>query len=70
MLLLEIVNTYTGKLKMKDDMPTTEEDSHGYGCRSMRAIAEKRNGFCTFKAQDGVFTLRVVLPMEKEAATA
>ncbi len=65
MLLLEIENTYEGAVQMKDDLPVSTEKGHGYGCHSMRSIAEKRSGFCTFKAADGIFTLRVVLPLEK-----
>ncbi|MDD3347831.1 sensor histidine kinase [Oscillibacter sp.] len=68
MLLLEIENAYTGTLQMKDELPVSTETGHGYGCRSMRSIAEKRNGFCTFKTEGGVFTLRLVLPLEKEPA--
>lgn len=67
LLLLEIENAYTGGVRIKDGLPTTAENGHGYGCRSMRSIAEKRNGFCDFKATDGVFTLRLVLPLEKAA---
>lgn len=65
MFLLEIENAYTGVVQMKDDLPVSKENGHGYGCRSMRFIAEKRNGFCIFKASDGIFTLRIVLPMSE-----
>ncbi|MEG1683963.1 MAG: ATP-binding protein, partial [Oscillospiraceae bacterium] len=58
MLLLEIENAYTGEVKMEDETPTSTEIGHGYGCKSMRSIAEKRNGFCTFAAAEGIFTLR------------
>lgn len=64
MLLIEITNAYVGVVLMKDGVPISPECGHGYGCRSMRAIAEKRKGFCIFRAVDGIFTLRVVLPME------
>ena len=64
MVLLEIENAYTGIVKMADGLPVSSEKDHGYGCRSMRSIAEQRKGFCTFRAVDGIFTLRVVLPME------
>ena len=66
MLLLEIENAYAGEVQMKEGLPVSAEKDHGYGCPSMRSIAEKRNGFCTFKAAGGIFTLRVVLPLEKE----
>lgn len=68
LLLLEIENAYAGSVQMKDALPVSAEDGHGFGCRSMRSIAEKRNGLCSFKADGGVFTLRVVLPLEKQPA--
>ncbi|MEG1943252.1 MAG: GHKL domain-containing protein, partial [Angelakisella sp.] len=62
-LLIEIENAYIGEIKMNDHTPSSTKVGHGYGCKSMRSIAEKRNGFCTFAATNGIFTLRVVLPM-------
>ncbi|MEG1491911.1 MAG: ATP-binding protein, partial [Oscillospiraceae bacterium] len=69
MLLIEIENAYIGDVKMEGQTPISTEIGHGYGCKSMRSIAQKRNGFCSFAATDGIFTLRVVLPMEKEPVT-
>ncbi|MEG0876783.1 MAG: ATP-binding protein [Oscillospiraceae bacterium] len=68
MLLIEIENAYTGEVQMDGGIPGSTEIGHGYGCKSMRSIAQKRKGFCTFSPADGVFTLRVALPMGKEAA--
>lgn len=65
MLLLEIENAYAGVVQIKDGLPVSLEKNHGYGCQSMRSIVEQRKGFCIFKAGDGIFTLRVVLPVEK-----
>ncbi|MEG0565269.1 MAG: GHKL domain-containing protein [Hungatella sp.] len=64
MLLIEIKNVYIGVIQMNKGTPISTEIGHGYGCKSIRSIAQKRNGFCTFAATDGIFTLRVVLPME------
>lgn len=64
-LLLMIENPYEGDLLMERGVPQSKCEGHGFGCRSMLAIAEKQNGFCTFKAADGIFTLRVILPMER-----
>lgn len=66
MLLFEIENAFVGNVKMKDNIPTAIEAGHGYGCKSIYTIAEKRNGFCTFAANDGIFTLRVALPMNEQ----
>ncbi len=68
MLLLEIENAYAGALQIIDGLPAASENGHGYGCRSMRSIAKKRNGFFTFRTEGGVFTLRLALPLEKEPA--
>ncbi|MEG2660963.1 MAG: ATP-binding protein [Oscillospiraceae bacterium] len=65
-LLIEIENAYMGEVQMSEGVPSSTEKGHGYGCKSMRSIAKKRNGFCTFAAADGIFTLRVVLPIETE----
>lgn len=61
--LLMIENPYQGELIMSNGVPTSNCEGHGFGCRSMLSIAEKRNGFCTFKAETGIFTLRMILPM-------
>ena len=68
MLLIELKNAYAGDIPMDGETPISTEPGHGYGCKSMRSIAEKRNGFCTFVPANGIFTLRVVLPLEKEPA--
>ncbi|KXL52165.1 hypothetical protein CLNEO_25140 [Anaerotignum neopropionicum] len=66
LLLIEIENAYIGELRMQNGIPFSKEEGHGYGCRSVLSIAQKRKGFCTFKADDGIFTLRVVLSTKKE----
>ncbi|MEG2351041.1 MAG: GHKL domain-containing protein, partial [Hungatella sp.] len=67
MLLIEIENAYTGHIQMDGKIPTSTEIGHGYGCKSIHSIVKKRNGFCTFQAVDGVFTLRLVLPMDTQS---
>ncbi|MEG2929804.1 MAG: GHKL domain-containing protein [Oscillospiraceae bacterium] len=66
MLLIEIENGYSGDVQINDETPTTTEVGHGYGCKSMRSIAQKRKGYCDFKANNGLFTLRVALPLDGE----
>ena len=65
-LLIEVRNPYTGKVSMQDDLPVSSREGHGYGCRSIRIITEQYHGLCAFELEDGVFTLRVVLPMHGE----
>ena len=62
-LLIEIRNPYTGQIPFRDGLPETARAHHGYGCLSIRTIAQLHRGLCDFKAKDGIFTLRVALPM-------
>ena len=62
-LLIEIKNPYTGQIPFRDGLPETTRAHHGYGCLSIRTIAQLHRGLCDFKAEKGIFTLRVALPM-------
>lgn len=62
-LLLEIRNPYDGQVELRDGLPVSQQEGHGYGCRSIAAIAEHYRGLYTFEAENGIFTLRVVLPI-------
>lgn len=62
-LLIEIRNPYAGHLLFRDGLPETARPNHGHGCRSIQSIAHACGGLCDFRAEDGIFTLRVVLPM-------
>lgn len=63
-LLVEVKNPYTGQISFRDGLPQTTHTGHGHGCRSIRTIAHTCRGLCSFEAKDGIFTLRVVLPIE------
>lgn len=63
-LLILIQNAYEGKISMENDLPKPSRTGHGFGCRSIAAIAEKRNGFSNFKAQDGIFTLQIIMKLD------
>ena len=62
-LLIEIKNPYAGEITIRDGLPVSSRDGHGYGCRSIRSIAAQNEGLCTFDAEYGVFALRVMLPL-------
>ena len=62
-LLLEIRNPYAGEITMRDGLPLAASPERHYGCRSIQSIAHRRKGICTFHAQDGVFTLRIAIPL-------
>ena len=65
-LLIEIKNPCSGQITMRDGLPVSGREGHGYGCRSIRTIAEQHQGLCSFELKNGVFTLRVMLPLEDQ----
>lgn len=62
---INVTNYYRGELYFDDGLPVTThfdpEMFHGYGMKSMRAIARKYGGELKVKAEDGVFILTVWL---------
>ena len=65
-LLIEIKNPYSGGITMRDGLPVSGREGHGYGCRSIWSIAAQNGGLCVFDAEHGVFTLRVMLPQKDQ----
>ena len=66
-LLLEIKNPYGDSITMRDGLPVAGREGHGYGCRSIRSIAEQNRGICMFEAEHNLFILRVALPLAKSS---
>ena len=62
-LLIEVRNPCTGEVPMRDGVPVSDRAGHGYGCRSIRAIAQRNGGLCEFSAGQGQFCLKVMLPV-------
>lgn len=62
-LLIEIMNPYAGQILMRNGLPATIQPNHGHGCRSIYTISQTRRGLCEFKTGNGIFILRVALPM-------
>lgn len=62
-LLIEIQNNYIGEVAMKDGIPCSSEQGHGFGAKSIKTITELRGGISSFEAQNGTFTLRVMVPL-------
>lgn len=65
-LLIEICNPYAGEIVIRDGLPTSDREGHGYGCRSIQSITARHRGLCSFEAKNGLFTLRVILPLKDE----
>ena len=66
-LLVEVKNPYAGDIEIRDGLPMSRQSGHGYGCRSICAIAQRYRGHCSFEADNGVFTVQVILPMREAA---
>ena len=62
---ISVTNYYQGQLHFEEDLPVTTqpdtEDFHGYGMKSMQAIAGKYGGKLKVKAENGVFKLTIWL---------
>ena len=69
-LRIKVENRCADGLVVGDELPkTTKEDRglHGYGLKSIRATAEQYGGSVTLRAEDGWFTLGVLIPRPMEA---
>ena len=64
-LLIEIRNPCAGPIAMRDGLPVSDREGHGYGCRSIQAIAQRNGGLCVFSARQGQFLLQIMLPVLK-----
>lgn len=62
-LLIEIKNPYAGQIMFHNNLPASTRPNHGHGCRSIHTISQNYRGLCEFKAENGIFTLRIALPM-------
>lgn len=64
-LLIFIENSFTGEVAMENGLPQSQRQGHGFGVRSMAMIAEKNKGYCSFAAKGEIFTVKIVLPLDK-----
>lgn len=61
-LMLEVSNPYTGTVAFSQNgLPISEEAEHGIGTRSIIAFCKKNDAFYNFTAENGWFTLKIVL---------
>ncbi len=69
LLVIQIRNYFEGLLEFTDGIPKTtktDKQSHGFGMKSIRYTVEKYKGVMTAAAQDGVFTLQVLIPVPEK----
>ncbi len=64
---IHVENRFAGNVSFRPDgLPRTtkaDSQSHGFGTRSIRLIAERYGGSVAMRAKDGVFHLNVVIPL-------
>lgn len=68
-LRIRAENCYAGGLDLNAGMPaTTKQDKrcHGFGLKSIQAIAAKYGGSMTIGSKDGWFELRILFPVSEE----
>ncbi|NCA93175.1 GHKL domain-containing protein [bacterium] len=60
-LIIEICNPFSGVINFDGDVPVSLEENHGFGVKSIVAATQKYQGLYSFTAENGIFTLRVIL---------
>lgn len=75
MLIVESENYYSGNISFKDGLPLTskgDKQSHGYGMKSIKMLAEKYGGEMSVYTDEDVYRLTILLPLpppEENTAT-
>ena len=67
LLLIQTENPFVGTLTFEDGLPKTttgDEQNHGFGMSSIRWIAEKYGGSVNTRAEENIFYLNVLIPMQ------
>ena len=67
-LLIQVENAFDGEIHEKDGVyKSAKRKGNGVGLQSVRRIAEKNGGACSFTHQNGVFTAKVMLRGDDQA---
>lgn len=67
LLMIQIQNYYGKQLHFEGGLPVTTKKNkrdHGYGMKSIRHTAEKYNGAITVRAENEIFMLQILIPVE------
>ena len=62
-LIFSVDNTCDDHVCIVDNRPQAFGDGHGYGTRSISAIANEHHGMAKFEIRDGIFSLMVIIPL-------
>lgn len=65
-LFIQMKNPYAGQVVIRDELPVSDREGHGYGCYSIQTIAQRNGGLCSFEAKNGLFALRLSFPLPDE----
>lgn len=68
LLMIQIQNYYDKDLQFEEGVPVTTKKNkrdHGYGMKSIRYTAEKYNGTITVKAENHIFMLQILIPVQE-----
>ena len=64
-LLIFLENYFSGEVIIENGLPKSLHKGHGFGVKSIAMIVKKNNGYYSFTAINGIFTLKIVLPLEE-----
>lgn len=67
-IAITIYNGFLGELKFENGLPvTTKSDKayHGFGLKSIHSTVEKYDGVLRISAENGIFCLKILFPVEK-----
>ena len=62
-ILIQMQNPYDGTVTIRNGLPVSSQPGHGYGCQSIQGIVQRSGGNASFEAENGLFTLRLVIPL-------
>lgn len=60
-LLISVSNPYNGIITADAGLPVNTADGHGFGIKSINAIAGRYNGNCSFEWENNIFKARIVM---------
>ena len=66
-IFMLIQNPYAGQVVIRDGLPVSSREGHGYGCYSIQTITQRNGGLCSFEAENGVFSLRLSFPLHTDS---
>lgn len=67
-LLVLVENPCCKAVTMENDRPTTSEQGHGFGIKSVDAIVGKHGGMSLYETVGGAFVARIAIPLEQQPA--